>query len=276
MRPLHLPCHHLTPPDTVEETITIGSVKVQATAGVTNSCWYTRSYEWEQDGLYLTVFSTFAGDVTDKLLLELVATTMGLDPATIDGSAFTLPNAREAELGQPTATGLYCGLTLEEAQELVEFEIVKPDNVPPAFEFTKLYLKTPVIDPSAPPNTATMLYRLVDAEKHWEFVTLSQGHSGMISTPRQAPSDLSELETITIAGTEVTKVVTAFTPDPSSALPTPAAEEANPVPMRQVAYHWQMDGVDFKLDSGIRPASQQVSDEALEQLVAAVLEAGSG
>lgn len=149
----------------------------------------------------------------------------------------------------PDDSGLYRGLTLDEAQALTNFPIVMPEPVSPSLQFVDILVKArPATEGTwQPADTAILTFRPADDPDAVPIELWQTAHYAEVAVGPQATRTRT-----TIKGEQVTKVV-----QPNLA--------GTPI----TTYTWERQGVSFQL---LASSASGVSDETPQQLVAAVPE----
>ena len=262
-------------PGDLRRSVMLDETEITKVTNVSPSwCWLYRAYEWEQDGVYFAVSTRLSGDVTDEILLDLVAATMSIDPAELHESALATLTPEEERFGQPTDKGRYCGVSLDQAREIVDFEIVMPDPLPSQLVFDHLYIESPIPmedadlstttataseHPLREPNLVVMLFRDTAAADYWTFAVLQQGTSNRIFGPFLR-EQLKEKPVVVIDDVEVIKWVE---PIYSSSPDWPQTDS--------LTYFWQTGGLSFRLGARTASANRPAFDNMLEELIATLI-----
>jgi hypothetical protein len=263
--------HPVNPNPHLSRTTSLAGVEVTKITDDTSWCWLFRAYEWQQDGLYLRVSSDMSGDVSDAMLLDLVADTMGIEPRLAHESELAVATPEEQEFGRPTAGGRYCGISIDDARALVDFQVTMPGALPAEFAFDHVYVvsNSPRSsgDPKATrgadedqtrtrlPNEVVTLFRDLDAYQYWSFTVFTQSSSDRL----YLDDLLAQQPVVLINDVEVVKIVSPIGTPPD--LPQ----------LFSFDYYWKADGVTFRLEGTTDVNRRPVQERAYEELIAATL-----
>jgi hypothetical protein len=228
-------------------------------------CFIYRGYEWQQDGVYLTVESHLTGDADDTLLLDLLAAALDVDPAIVHASEFAAETEEERQFGRPgSEKGRICRVSPEEAQQTADFPIVLPASLPEPLVFNHLYLQrtqpdgesTQEDEAAGDTYNVVSLLRVADAPEYWTFVVLQQSASDPMYASQD---DLERLPKVLINGVEVSTHIS-----PVGSPPWEPQYEGRD-------YYWQLGGVSFRLEATTEVSQRERFDTMLTQLIAATL-----
>lgn len=213
--------------------------------------------QWLQFALAAVAF------IAVGVLLALVFGSGGDDPetqpgvggspeatATVAPATATIGSQDPSALPTPDETGTYRGITVEQARQIVQFEIVMPERVPEGLEppeLTVVELRRPV-PPGARDYQVEMVYEVSGDESPPKSVTFTQ------LGPSFSDLNLAETEsttTTTINGVEVTRI---------------AGRSTGGDPL--LAYTWERDDLHYMIFTAL---DDDLTPELVENLMLAIL-----